>query len=316
MTPEIMIDEEFRNLLPALDDRAYQSLERDIVQNGVHTPIVVWNGYIIDGHNRYEICSAHDVPFETIDHTDKLTTREDVILWIIMTQISRRNLTAQQLSYYRGRQYQIEKKRIGDHGSYQQAEAEMCQFDTFQPKKSTAKRLADQYNVSTRTIMRDSSVAQVIDTLGGIATESRRMILAGKAPISRNELEGLSRAPKDELRKVARDIVEGTYTKPQAHDAPDEADEANEANEANEADKRSRGNILELYSKTKVDTKEAYLRVLGDIAVLDSALAQLRESLSECFSDIHDAFEKNDIKIRLRMQAEEFSELMYHLSEI
>ena len=54
---EIIIDEEFKSLLPALDPRTYLELEENLLQNGCRDAIVLWNGILIDGHNRYAIAS-------------------------------------------------------------------------------------------------------------------------------------------------------------------------------------------------------------------------------------------------------------------
>ena len=284
---ELKIDEEFRDLLPALDDKTLDSLELDITLNGVHTPIAIWNGYIIDGHNRYGICVKHDIEFETIDYTDKLVTRDDVILWIITTQISRRNLTPQQLSYYRGKQYQIEKKRVGERDKKDNPDFEMRQIGALSTSNNTARRLAVDYNVSPRTIQRDNALTRVIDTLGEIAPESRRMILAGKSPVRRQELEGLARKPRNELEPIAFGIADGTYTKPPDNEPLSEA------------------GIMGVYA-----------RIIADIVALDGALKQVKDSLSERLRDIDDAMVNNDIKLRLRKQAEAFSALMRQLVDV
>jgi len=31
--------------------------EANILKNGCYDPIKIWNGTIVDGHNRYEICT-------------------------------------------------------------------------------------------------------------------------------------------------------------------------------------------------------------------------------------------------------------------
>jgi hypothetical protein len=53
---EIIIDEEFKSLLPELDPITYSALEENIIQNGCRDAIVLWRGILIDGHNRYRIC--------------------------------------------------------------------------------------------------------------------------------------------------------------------------------------------------------------------------------------------------------------------
>ena len=54
---ELKIDPELKNLLPPLTDEEYKQLEKNIKDNGFdrNFPIMEWNGYISDGHNRYSI---------------------------------------------------------------------------------------------------------------------------------------------------------------------------------------------------------------------------------------------------------------------
>ena len=99
----IIIDEEFKALLPALDTDTYARLEANLLENGCRDSLVVWNGVLIDGHNRYEICTKHGIPFKTVNK--EFSSREAALIWIISTQLSRRNLTPAQLSHYRGLHY-------------------------------------------------------------------------------------------------------------------------------------------------------------------------------------------------------------------
>ena len=56
----LRIDEEFEKLVPPLTDEEYRQLEENIVLEGtVLMPLMVWNGTVIDGHNRYKIIRKH-----------------------------------------------------------------------------------------------------------------------------------------------------------------------------------------------------------------------------------------------------------------
>lgn len=88
---ELIIDSEFKELLPTLKDDERNRLEEDIKKNGVLNPLIVWKNCLIDGHNRYEICKANNIPFTTreINFSD----RDDVKVWILKHQLGRRNLS-------------------------------------------------------------------------------------------------------------------------------------------------------------------------------------------------------------------------------
>jgi hypothetical protein len=75
---QIIIDEEFKSLLPELDKETYSALEENILQHGCRDVIILWDGILIDGHNRYQICLQHDIPFSTIEM--EFESRETVII--------------------------------------------------------------------------------------------------------------------------------------------------------------------------------------------------------------------------------------------
>lgn len=84
------IDVEFQSLIPPLTYEEKKMLEESILSEGCRDAIVVWNDTIIDGHNRYEICTKHGIPFETVSR--EFENRNEVIEWIIKNQFGRRNL--------------------------------------------------------------------------------------------------------------------------------------------------------------------------------------------------------------------------------
>lgn len=93
----INIDNEFKSLIPSLTIEEYEQLEQNIINEGCRDALVTWNDTIIDGHNRYEICTKNNIPFKTV--TKEFENREEVIEWIIRNQFGRRNLP----NYERGK---------------------------------------------------------------------------------------------------------------------------------------------------------------------------------------------------------------------
>jgi len=92
----LSIDPEFRDLIPPLNEEELKMLEESIIANGCESPLIVWNGVIVDGHNRHAICQKHNIPFAVIEK--EFSSREDAMLWMLRNQLGRRNLN----SYQRG----------------------------------------------------------------------------------------------------------------------------------------------------------------------------------------------------------------------
>jgi hypothetical protein len=105
---ELCIDPEFKALCPPLAAHEYAALEQSIVEEGCRDSIVTWDGTIADGHNRYEICNKHNVPFVT--HRVSFKDRQEAKWWIVKNQLARRNMTLVQAAYLRGRVWEMSKQ--------------------------------------------------------------------------------------------------------------------------------------------------------------------------------------------------------------
>ena len=202
---DIIIDEEFKRLLPPLDGKTYLSLEQSILDYGCMNPLVLWNGVLIDGYNRYTILTKHDLPFNTVSL--EFDSRDEVLIWIISTQVSRRNLTTMQLTYFRGLHYNTEKKLRGDSGRFDNSPK--YQNDTLEG--STANRLSEQYKVAPITIKRDGQIAAAIAAIGKASPDAKQEILSGEARISRKQLREMTADPEDKIAAIASEIAAGTF---------------------------------------------------------------------------------------------------------
>lgn len=86
----ITIDSEFQSLIPALSAEEYGQLEENILHDGIRDALIVWDGILLDGHNRYEIAQKHNLPYEVQEMN--FDSREDAKIWVIKNQLGRRNL--------------------------------------------------------------------------------------------------------------------------------------------------------------------------------------------------------------------------------
>ena len=92
----IKIKEEFKSLIPALTKEEFKQLEQNCLDEGIREKILVWNGFIIDGHNRYEISLKWDLDIQT--QTKHFKDEDAVKEWMILNQFGRRNLSNYQRS--------------------------------------------------------------------------------------------------------------------------------------------------------------------------------------------------------------------------
>jgi len=224
MAQEIIIDAEFRDLIPPLDEETYRWLEANLFEHGCRDALVTWGGLLIDGHNRYEICKKHDIPFTVVEKS--FAVREEALIWIISTQVARRNLNSIQLSHFRGLHYKAEKALITNKkGKNQYSEVE-AQKEPQPLSESTAEKLARHYKVSVNTIKRDSNVAEGVESIGHVSSEAKRKILSGDIRINKTKLQELQFREADEINELAAAIESGTYEKRTANpETPNELSE-------------------------------------------------------------------------------------------
>lgn len=87
----LQIDPEFHALISPLSKGEYDELQASLQLDGCRDALVCWNGLILDGHNRFEICNRLNLPFQIL--SKNLSDRQTAKEWIITNQLGRRNIT-------------------------------------------------------------------------------------------------------------------------------------------------------------------------------------------------------------------------------
>jgi DNA modification methylase len=137
------IKEEFKKLIPALSVEEYKQLEENCLAEGIRESIITWNGYIIDGHNRYEIATKHDLKYESIDKN--FDSEDDVRIWMVNNQLGRRNLQ----DFVRGELMQTLEDLLKNKG------VEVYKEKVGRPKKESLSIIDNDLKHNTRKIVAD-----------------------------------------------------------------------------------------------------------------------------------------------------------------
>jgi len=214
---EIIIDIDFQYLLPVLSEKTFNELEANILENGIRDPLVLWDNILIDGYNRYYIATKHDLPFKTVSM--EFDSRYEVVIWIIRNQVSRRNLTPYQMRYFRGLHFHAER-RIDKNEEGTNQHTEVKRQNGGKPQTlATSKKLADIYNVSSRTIERDSRLADALIAIGEVSPDAKQSILLGATKITRNELDAILSGSESVVTEIAESIDSGTFEETRKNNA-------------------------------------------------------------------------------------------------
>lgn len=202
----ITIDREFKNLIPAITPEERSQLEANLVEHGgARDPLVVWRDgdrdTLIDGHNRYEICTRLDLPYEV--EALEFGGRDEAADWIDRNQLGRRNLSKQDYKLLLGRRYNRAKKAVGaPEGNSNASENKGAKPA---PLKTAAK-IASDHGVSERTVHNAGKFQAAAAKLG-----IEKEIAAGKVKASEAAVvkaaTALPKQPTREQVQKAREEV-------------------------------------------------------------------------------------------------------------
>lgn len=150
---QLNINKHLQEHLIQLKPEEYSQLEQNIIKHGCRDPLILWGDTLIDGHNRYSICSKHDISFNTVGM--EFSNIDDVADWMEDNQLGRRNLTADQFKYLIGRKYnRLKSSHGGDRKSTSSDQNDHM---------NTADKIGSDYGVSAPTVRRAASVVAAID---------------------------------------------------------------------------------------------------------------------------------------------------------
>lgn len=208
---DLMIDQEFADKIPPLTKEEFEQLEANILADGVViNPLIVWNGVIVDGHNRYRILQMHpEIPYQT--HEKEFSDRYEVIAWICKNQLGRRNLTPEQKRILIGTQYKAEKsthggKRIMDRDENGQFTARYQNDTNGEDFARTRDRIASENGVSSSTVTRAEQYLDGIEAAEEAVPGIRQEILSGKIKAPEKAVAAIARASPDDRKELVENL--------------------------------------------------------------------------------------------------------------
>lgn len=172
MIMEIRIDPELKALIPPLSADERQQLEENLKADGCRDPLVVWDGVLLDGHNRYEICTRLGIEFD-VSELD-LPDRAAAMDWMDANQLGRRNLSPEQMSLLRGRIYNRSKKPAGGREGRAFSDGQNVH------PKATHESLGERFGVSGKTVQRDGKFADSVESLREHVPDIDTRVMSGE----------------------------------------------------------------------------------------------------------------------------------------
>lgn len=223
----IIVLDILKKWIPPLATGEREQLEQNIVQFGCKDPLIVWEtttkvvtsdsptpegvSYVLlDGHNRYEICTKYSLDFKiTLVELRSMQHAQD---FMIDHQLGRRNLSAEQMAYLRGMKYLSLKQ---NRGKYDRTESDINHSghsDHYGKKEKLSEQLAAEFNVGEKTIRRDADFAKGVELL---PEDIRKEVLQGKSHLNKKAITilGKTQDSSEIIDKVAELLSPKTTTK-------------------------------------------------------------------------------------------------------
>jgi hypothetical protein len=193
----LKIDLEFKAFLPELTAEEHEQLEENLIADGCRDPLIVWDGIIVDGMNRFEICEANGIQYKTV--AKDFAGRNEALHWMLNNQAGRRNLSAGQRAMIAARM-----ATLGD-GEKPQAGAQHCAPQAVAAEKHDVSRRT----VQTARVVIENAEPEVIKAVtDGKLAVSTAAKLADKPPSVQREVAAApdpKKAAKKALAEPAQD---------------------------------------------------------------------------------------------------------------
>ncbi|NJO00282.1 MAG: ParB N-terminal domain-containing protein [Bacteroidia bacterium] len=229
---KLIIKNELKDYIPPLTEDEYLQLQKNILKEGCRDPLVIWkheNEYVlVDGHNRFKICTENNIQYNLVQKD--FASLDHVKEWMIANQLGKRNLPEEAKAYFRGLQYEMEKKNrennlkqntITPKGQNELSESspdqpkgqnELSESSPNQPKgqnelsANTAQKLAKEHKKSESTIKRDHRYALGINKIAASDSLLKWKILNKELDIPKNVVIDLAEKSEKEV-DTFRDLV-------------------------------------------------------------------------------------------------------------
>lgn len=291
MYEQFKIEPEFRDKIPPIGEDEFKQLRENILAAGeVYEPLVVWNGVLLDGHNRWKVIQENPAikyRVREMFFPDKWAAFE----WMYKNQLGRRNLTDEQRAYTIGKMYEARKQSKGNNaergsdGKYLMGQNDLSGDKT----KSTAEAIGRELGIGEQTVKRYEKFSKGVDALREINPATADKVLSGKTKVTRTAVAGLAKMGKDEVEHAADAIMAGMLipaTKPSTLEHP--ADEPAPAYgidgliEIVEINGRKYVSMLETSIRTRqfvIDGEDAKNRLKDTITKIIVEIEKVRETL-------------------------------------
>jgi hypothetical protein len=296
----LKIDPEFQSKIPPLQFEEEQQLEQNIITEGrLLNPIIVWNGYILDGHTRYRILKKHSFIKYEVEEI-QLANRYEALAWICKNQLGRRNLSPERKKFLLGKEYESTKLAVGGQPGNCNPVKRCGQNDHIVSEKRTCERIASEHGVGEKTVRRAEKYSRGIDAAEEAVPGAQEEILTGRIKATDAEITALAKTPKAEIPAALAEL-----RKPKQERQPRKAETSSSKQTLSEISKSIQGHQRQLTAEEKTSLKASIDNRYQERAVANGSLMMCEvqgakedfiRRWNSIFKEYPDVFEDSDCR--------------------
>lgn len=187
---------EYANLFPMMSEAEITDLSQDIWKHGQEHPIIIHEGKILDGRNRWKACQLGLIEPKLKDYDGN-----DALAFVISCNLKRRQLTPSQTGMIAQEAAQLKRGAPSGNTNAEKTNGARAPFvsDPSESEAKTMSQLADQFDISRDTIKRARQVAE------SGAPELVQAVKDGSLPVK--AAAQLSKLPIEQQREVLAEGV-------------------------------------------------------------------------------------------------------------
>lgn len=302
---DLIIDPEFKRLLPELAPDEFARLEESILAEGCRDALILWGQIILDGHNRYQICKTHGLAFRTEQRS--FSSREEALRWICLNQMGRRNITPELLKYQIGKRYNVEKRLTAHNPHGKNQYSEVASDILMQPRSEArlgrAGEIGREYNVSHFAVHTYKDIAKAVDRIAEKDDRLSERYLSGKMRIKKDDLVAISEMTDRQVRALTSTLLRGGKTVCRTQDVLEAATPRDLEKENAEARERRKAAALAAGQISVKDTPT--YDPDGEVASLSLTIPSWNSSIDRVFNqtDLHEISEKARTQLKSELLA-------------
>ncbi len=201
----ITVNEELLAYIDPLTPEEHDALERSLLAEGCRDALVLWGEVLVDGHNRYGICTQHSIPFNTVQNS-LFKSLDDVHLWMIEQHLGRRSVS----DFQRGVLALRKKAILAARAPAPASEAPTAQPAAPEPK-ITRDAVAKEARISSSTVTQIEKIQKSAAPELVAAVKAGTISINAAATVASLPVEAQVAAAaggKKELRQAARQVRE------------------------------------------------------------------------------------------------------------